>query len=228
VKRECYTLGSFCGQTKKPSSVRGSGLSKLERIVAPSCRDLQKRVRHPGRLVPFPPKRYRRQIWRIRLDKQTIARHQPHQIVVFPLVERDDPRERDVPTRVERELGERVRTGVAVQDADHVSATRVEDDRSSVVFGIPRVDDDRLPHFFRKRKLSRERGSLCISRRIVVVVVEPAFADSHSGVGEQSAQLRDVAGGVKRRRVVRMNSGGREDEPGIVPGALGSDSRRSE
>jgi hypothetical protein len=60
------------------------------------------------------------------------------------------------------------------------------------------------------------------------VVVQSALADSHSGAGEQSAELRDIARSVKCRSVVRMNSGGREHESGIGRGVLRGDSRRRE
>jgi hypothetical protein len=121
-------------------------------------------VRDPGGLVPFSPEGNRRQIWRVGLDEQTIARHQPHEVVVLPLVERDDPGERDVPSRIERNLGERVRAGVAVQDADHALDPGIANDRTGIVFGVPRVDDDRLSDFLGERDLSRQRGSLRIPR----------------------------------------------------------------
>ena len=56
VERECYTLGSFEGQTEKALGVRRGRPSKLEGIVGPSRRDLRERVSDPRRLVPFPLK----------------------------------------------------------------------------------------------------------------------------------------------------------------------------
>lgn len=60
------------------------------------------------------------------------------------------------------------------------------------------------------------------------MIVEATLADRHRGCGEERAQLRDVAGRVERRSVVRMDPGGSEDEPGIVSRNLGGNSRRRE
>ena len=185
-------------------------------------------MRNPSGFVPFSPERNRREIWGIGLDEQPVARDQPQQGVVCPFLERDDPGKRDVPPRIERELGERVRAGVAMQDADHASIAGIANYRSGVVFGIAGVNDNRLPHFLGQRDLRRERGSLRFSRRVVVVKVEATFADGHRGAGEQAAQLRDVAGRVKPGCVVRVYSGSREHESGIVSRDLGGNSRRRE
>jgi hypothetical protein len=215
-------------QTKKASCVLGGGSPKLEWIVAPSRRDLRESVRNPRGLVPFSAERNRREIWRIGLDEQPVARYQPQQVVVAPLLERYDPGERDVPPRIERKLGEGVCASVAVQDADHPTVPCIANDRPGVVFGIAGVDDNRLSNFFGQRDLSRERGALRFSRGVVVVIVEATFADGHRGAGEQAAQLRDVADRVKRSCVVRMNSGSREHESGIVRRDLRGNSRRRE
>jgi hypothetical protein len=112
-----------------------------------------------------------------------------------------------------------------VQDSEDAGGSSVANDRAGVVFGVSSVDDDRLIHLIGKRNLSRERGALGFARRVVVVIVESAFADRDGGVSEQLAQLRNVARRVKRGCVVGMDSGGRKDEPGIVRRALGSDRR---
>jgi hypothetical protein len=104
VERECYTLGSVEGQTEKTFGVRRGGSPEIERFVVPSRCNLRESMRDPGRLVPFPPEGNRREIRRIRLHEQTIPWYQAHQVVVRPFVEGHDPAERDVPSRVEREL----------------------------------------------------------------------------------------------------------------------------
>jgi len=110
-----------------------------------------------------------------------------------------------------------------VQDSEDAGGSGVANDRAGVVFGVSGVDDDRLIHLIGERNLSRERGALGFARRVVVVIVESAFADRDGGVSEQLAQLRNVARRVKRGCVVGMDSGGRKDESGIVRRALGSD-----
>jgi hypothetical protein len=115
-----------------------------------------------------------------------------------------------------------------VQDADHATVSCSANYRSGIVFGIAGVDDNRLPHFFGQRDLSRERGPLRFSRGVVVMIVEATFADGNSGAGEQPAQFRDVARRVKRRCVVRMNSGSRVHESGVVGRDLCGNRRRRE
>ena len=115
-----------------------------------------------------------------------------------------------------------------MQYADHATVACIANDRSGIVFCIAGVYHNRFPHFFGQRDLRRKRGSLRFSRRVVVVIVEATFADGHRGAGEQAAQLRDVAGRVKPGCVVRVYSGGREHESGIVSRDLGGNSRRRE
>jgi len=115
-----------------------------------------------------------------------------------------------------------------VQHADDTAVSCVANDRCRIVFGIAGVDDNGLPHFFGKRDLSREHGQLRFAGRVVIVIVEAAFADGHRGSSEQAAQLREVAGRVKRGCVVRMNTGCREHESGIVRRDPGGNSRRRE
>jgi len=115
-----------------------------------------------------------------------------------------------------------------VQDAEDAGSTGVANHGACIVFRVSGVDDYRLVHLISKRNLRRECGALRFARRIVVVIVESALADRHSGLSKQVAQSRKVARGVKRGCVVGMYSGGRKDEPGIVRRALGGNHRRRE
>ena len=225
VERECYTLGSFEGQTEKALGVRRGGPSKFEGIVGPGRRDLRERVSDPRRLVPFPPEGNWCEIRGIGLHEQAIPRHQSQQVVVSPFIEGHDPAERDVPARPERELGQRVGARVAVQDAEDAGSTGVANHRAGIVFRVSGVDDYRLVHFIGERNLRRECGALCLARRIIVMIVESALADRYAGLFEQLAQPRNVARGVKRGCVVGMYSGSGKDEPGIVRRALGGHRR---
>ena len=115
-----------------------------------------------------------------------------------------------------------------MQDAEDAGSTGVANHGACIVFRVSGVDDYRLVHLISKRNLRRECGALRFARRIVVMIVESALADRHSGLSKQVAQSRKVARGVKRGCVVGMYSGGRKDEPGIVRRALGGNHRRRE
>ncbi len=176
-ERECYTLGSVEGQTEKSLCVRGRGLSKLESIVTSSLCNLRKRMGDPRRLVPFPPEGNGCEIRGIGLHQQTIPRYQPHQVVIRPFVERHDPAERDVPSRIKCELGQRVGASVAMEDSEDAGSSGIVNDRAGIVFSVSGMDDDRLVNLISKRDLSRERGPLCFARGIVIVIVESALAN---------------------------------------------------
>ena len=224
-ERECYTLGRLEGQTEKSLGVRGRSASKLERIVTPGFCNLREGVGNPRRLVPLPSEGNGGEIRRVGLHQQTIPRYKPHQVVVRPFVEGHDPAERDVPSRIEREVGQRVGARVAMEDSQDPSGSGVADDRAGIVFGISGVDHDRLVELTGERDLRRECGALGLARRVVVVVVESALANRDGGLSKQLAQLRNVARCIERGCVVGMDSGGRKDEPGILRCALGSHRR---
>jgi hypothetical protein len=228
VKRECYTLGSVEGQTEKTLGVRGGDSSKIERILPSSRCNLRQRMRDPSRLVPFAPEGNRREIRRIRFNEQTIPRYKSHQIVIRPLVERYDPAERNVPSRVERELGQRMRTRVTVHDPEGASGTSIANDGAGVVFRISRVDNQRLAELGCEPHLGGERRALGFPRRIVVVIVESALADRHRWTAEQLAKFRNVARRLEGDCVVGMDSGGRKNKARIVDGVLSRERRRGE
>jgi hypothetical protein len=185
-------------------------------------------MRNPSGLVPFPPEGHRREIGRIRLYEQTIPWDQTHQVVVRPFVESDDPAERDVPSRVQRELRQRMGARVAMQDSEDSGGSSIANGGPGVVFRISRVDNQRLAHLRGERNLRRERGALGLARRIVVVIIESALADCYGRTADQLAQLRDIARRLECCCVVGMDSGGRKHEPWIVRREPGRDRRRSE
>jgi hypothetical protein len=106
VKRECYTLCRFEGQTEEASGIRGSDTSKLARILPASDGHPRERMSNPRRLVPLSPERNRREVGRVGFHEQLVARHEAHQLFVSPLLERHDPAERYVPPSIECELGQ--------------------------------------------------------------------------------------------------------------------------
>ena len=117
---------------------------------------------------------------------------------------------------------------VAVQDSEDARNPGIADDRPGVVFRISRVDDDRLADVGSERNLSRERGALGFAWRIVIMIIESALADRHSGTAKQVAQFRNIARRVECGCVVGMDSGSRKHEPRVVRRILGGDRRRGE
>ena len=108
--------------------------------------------------------RNRREVRRIRLDQQPVARYQPQQIVIRPFLERDDAAERDVPPGIDRKSSEIDGAGITMQYADYTCSARFTNDGARVVFGIASVHDDRLSNFLRQLHLRREGRALRIAR----------------------------------------------------------------
>ncbi len=173
-------------------------------------------MRHPGWLVPFASKRNRSEIGGVGLDEQAILRHQAKQRVVRPFPECHYSAERHIPSRPERDFGEIMRACVAVQHAGDSSRSGILNDRPRVVFCLSRMYDDRFANLGGECDLCRECSALRFARRVVVVIIETAFADCYSRISDELAQLRDVAGHLKAGGVMRVNSGGGEDETGIL------------
>ena len=222
VKRECYTLCSFEGQTEKAFRVGSRHSSELSRIVSARPGNFRERVGNPGGLVPLPPEWHRREIRRIGLDEQSVSGHEPNQIVVGPLAERHDPAEGHVPSRVDRELGQPVRTGIAVHHSSDAGASGFTNDRACIVFRVSSMDNDGTAHLTRERDLRGKGRALGFAWRVVIVIVEAAFANGDSTVLQEFAKLRDIPARVKTRGVMRMDSSSGEDKPRISRGELGS------
>jgi hypothetical protein len=169
----------------------------------------------PRRLVSFPPERNWRQVRRVRLHQQSVPRHESEQIVIRPLVEGHDPAEGYVPTGIQSAFSKRVRAGVAVQDADDASSSRLPDKRSGIVLCVPRVDDDWPFHLGSESYLSGKRPALRFARGVVVMVVEAALSDRHRRTADKLAELWDIPPFVETGRIVGMDSRRSENETGI-------------
>ncbi len=123
-------------------------------------------------------------------------------------------------------LGERLRPRVTVKDAANTRGARLVDHRAGVVLGIASMDDERAAKFFRERNLSRKCCALFLSRRIVVVIVEPALADGDGSGVNTLLDERQVTRRVKLRRVVGVHAGGKENESRLrLSDSLGSGGR---
>jgi hypothetical protein len=220
VKRECYSLGCWKGQTEEAPGVGRRRQPKLAWIVPAHGGDLLQRIRDPRRLVSLSAMRHRREVRRIGLNKKAIVRHHSNQIVVRPLLEGDDTAEGDVPARGDREFRQGLRTGVAVQDSDNSSAACLANRGSRIVLRVPCVDDHRKLRLVSERNLGRQRRALRFARRVVVVVVETTLTHRDRASLEKAAELWDVALRIERRGVVRVNARCRENEARVFLGVL--------
>jgi hypothetical protein len=112
-------------------------------------------------------------------------------------------------------LGQGAGSRVAMENADDAGSLRIRDMGTGILLCVTGMDDDRPPHFCSQSDLGSKRSALGIPRRIVVVIIEAAFADRNGGTHEL-AQLRHVALFVEAGSIVRMDSSGREHEAGIL------------
>ena len=112
-----------------------------------------------------------------------------------------------------------------MENTDYAGSPGVRDVSAGVIFRLSCMNDDRPGHLRGQVDLGSESGTLGVARRIVVVVVEAAFADRNGGTHERT-QPRYVAVFVKPGRVVRMDSSGRENKAGIRGRVFTRKSRR--
>jgi len=108
-----------------------------------------------------------------------------------------------------------MRSSIAVKNASDSLLRRLGDHRACVVFGIPRVDNDGFSRFVREGELLRERAPLLESRRIIVMVVEPAFADCNCAFIQQRSEQRNVTQRIEPDGIVRMNTCRVPHVPGV-------------
>jgi len=177
LERECYSLRGFESQPKKALRIGGSCLAEADRIFTSSIGELDDGVRYPGRLIALAAKRDWRQVRRVGFHQQTVARNEPQQRIIRPLLEGDDSAERHVPPGVDRKLGEARTSRVAMQYATHIGCSRFTNYRARVLLGVASVNDEGLSSLSGKLDLRRERLTLCCGRRIIVVIVEATLAN---------------------------------------------------
>ena len=84
--------------------------------------------------------------------------------------------------------------------------------RAGVILCIARVHHDRLLSVMSKRELPGKGPALLEPRRIVVVVVEAAFANGNCSVVNQITKSIEVAKLIESDRIVRMHAGSMPDE----------------
>lgn len=169
-------------------------------------------MRDPGRLVPLTAIGNGGEVWGVRLDEKPVFRHEREEMVISPFLERDNSAEGDVPAGRERFVRERVRSRVTVKHALHTGGSSLTDHRAGVVLGVAGVNDERTIELVSQGQLRGERRALAVARRVVIVVVEAALADGNRTTGDELFNAWNVTPGVERGRVVRMYSGGVENE----------------
>jgi hypothetical protein len=151
--------------------------------------------------------RHRREIGRIGFGENTVVGNETKKIVVAPLPEGYDAAEGDEPASGDRSFGESAGSREAVQHAAYSSCSGFSHHRTRVVFSVARVDDHRLPQLARQCQLCRESAPLLEPRRIVVVIIEAAFADGHRSGSNERAQIIGSLHRVESRCVVGMHAG---------------------
>ncbi len=80
----------------------------------------------------------------------------------------------------------------------------------------------------RKRQLRTECVALQVTRRVIVVIVEPALTDGDRAAGEEGSQRGHIRGSVERSRIVRVYASGEEDDAGMGGGNGGRPLRGGE
>ena len=84
------------------------------------------------------------------------------------------------------------------------------------------MDNDGAAHLTRERDLRGKGRALGVAWRVVIMIVEAAFANGHGAVLQEVAKLRNIPARVKSPSVMRMDSSSGEDKPRIFCGVLGS------
>src|SRR6476661_526175 len=216
-------------EVEQSPCVVGDGERERGCVNAPGGGETGDSVRDPGGFVALAAIGDPREVWRVGLGEAAIVRHETQQVVVRPLPEGDDAAEGDMPADVERRAREVVAPGVTVQHAAHPLPARFADHRDGVVLGVARMDDDGDAMLVGEGELRGEGRALAVARRMIVVVIESAFADGDGAARELAADGSDVTHGVEAGGVVRVDAGGMPDEAGVRGGdrlrALGGGER---
>ncbi len=137
------------------------------------------------------------QVGGVRLDQDSVIGNCTDGVIPCPVPERDDTAEGDVPAGVQRDPRQVDATGVAVQHADDVFPARLAHHRHRVLISVSCVDDDGTGISLRQFELHRERTPLLIARRIVIVIIETAFANRDCAGIEKTFERRYILARVE-------------------------------
>lgn len=156
--------------------------------------------------------RDRREIRGVGLDQNAIVWDRADHVVAIPVLESDNSAEGHIPASVQRRARELGTTGEAVKHSEYSFDPGLANHRSGVVVGVACMHNHGAHESFGELELQGEGAALEVSRRVIVVVIESAFADRHRAGIEESLEFSDVRARVERCRVVRMDSGCECDE----------------
>lgn len=115
-----------------------------------------------------------------------------------------------------------------MQNAGYSGRGGFTNHRPRVIFRISRVDHDWSLLIAGQLYLRRKSDELCGAGRVIVVVIEAAFADGHGASFQMLPQFPDVPLGIESVGIVGMNPGREEDEAGIFGRAASGHRGRAE
>jgi hypothetical protein len=90
------------------------------------------------------------------------------------------------------------------------------------------MNNDWLGQVASERELRGEATSLLAARRMVIMVIEPTFADGYGTLRYVSGNLVRISQRIKAGGVVRMDASGKKHDTGIDAGDLSRASCRGE
>ena len=103
-----------------------------------------------------------------------------------------------------------------MEHAGHSRGTCFSHHRACVILGVARVNDNGTLELARQGELFGESTALLQTRRVVVVIVEAAFADRDGAAGNQLAKGSNITNRVEAGSVVRVDTGRMRNEVGIA------------
>ena len=115
-----------------------------------------------------------------------------------------------------------------MEDSSDPCRAGLRHDCAGILFGIAGVHDHWLPFLSSQSELRSECGKLRVARRILVMVVESAFAYRDRPEPEKLPQSREVVRCIEDSSIVRVDAGGGEHEAAIFVAKLHRDHGRGE
>jgi hypothetical protein len=103
-----------------------------------------------------------------------------------------------------------------MEHARHSRGTCFGYHRACVILGVARVNDNGALELARQRELFGESAALLETGRVVVVIIEAAFADRDGAGGNQLAKSSNIANRIEAGSVVRVDARRMRNEAGIA------------
>lgn len=109
-----------------------------------------------------------------------------------------------------------------MEHAGHARGTRFGHHCARVILGVARMNDNGALELARQRELFGESAALLEAGRVVVMVIEAAFADRDGAAGDHLPQCGNIANSVEAGSVVRVDTRRMRDEGGVARRKCGS------